>query len=356
MSEAAASRPIRRRRPATWWPFWAAAAGVAATLLIVWSMLHPRREPVPAALEEGAPASVTLDRTVLRREPSSGSASVATLAAGARITTGPDRGRWVRVDADGKSGYLPADAIERDADRDARERLAKRLLALPAVYGVVSDDADVTLAPYPLASRAGRITRGTVIEIHSVDHGYFAFRDKSLGIAFVNSAAVDIVPPDPHQPELSPEKVRPLKNLTVVDLSTSPPPDDEELAAEMENGPPEPRPPAAGARPAPPPAASVSDAAPGLIEPAAVATRVEPSYPDLARRAGVEGTVELEVAIDAGGKVSEVEVLRGLPMGLSDAAVDAVRRWTWKPARSPQGPVASRRTVRIRFMLSGADR
>jgi protein TonB len=351
MSEAAVSRPRSRRPRAAWWPIWAAAAGVLAALLVVWSMLHPRREPVPAALDEAAPASVTLDRAVLRSEPSFESKAVATLTAGTRVTTGPDRGRWIRVEAGGRTGYLPADAVERDADRDARERLGKRVLSLPAVYGVVSEDADVTLAPYPLASRAGRVARGTVIEIHSVDHGYFAFRDKSLGIAFVNSAAVDIVPPDPRQPELSPEKMRPLKNLTVVDLSTSPPPDDEELAAQMENESPAPRPPSMPGRPAAPPAAAASDAAPGLIEPAAVATRVEPSYPESARRAGVEGTVELEVSIDASGRVVEVEVLRGLPMGLSDAAVDAVRRWTWKPARSPQGPVASRRTVRIRFTL-----
>jgi protein TonB len=349
MSEAAMSpsRPRRRRR-ATWWPFWAAAAGVLLALTLVWSMLHPRRAAVPPGLEESAPASVTIDRAVLRREPSFEAAAVATLAAGTRVRTGPDAGRWARVEADGKTGYLPADAIERDADREARERQAKNLLALPAVYGVVAEDSDVTLAPYPLASRAGRISRGTVIEIHSVDHGYFAFRDKAQGIAFVNSAAVDIVPPDPHQPALSPEKVRPLKNLTVLDLS-APPPEDEEAAAETAARPPAPP----GSAPHAPPVVpgSAAEAAPGLIEPAVVATRVEPAYPEAARRAGIEGTVELEVSIDAAGRVAEVEVLRGLPMGLSDAAVDAVRKWTWKPAKSPQGPVASRRTVRIRFTL-----
>jgi protein TonB len=349
MSEAAAPRRRARRARATSWPFWVAAAAVAATLLLVWSMLHPRRPAIPAALEEGAPAVVTLDRVALRRAPSLEAASIASLAAGTRLKTGPDEGRWVRVETDGKTGYLPADAVERDADRDARERRAKALLALPAVYGVVAEDADVTLAPYPLAARAGRLTRGTVIEIHSVDHGYFAFRDKAQGVAFVNSAAVDIVPPDPRQPALAPEKVRPLKNLTVVDLSAEPPPEEEPASdSEAAGTPPVPAPPHA------PPAAP--EAAPGLIEPATVATRVEPAYPDLPRRSGVEGTVELEVSIDASGRVSDVEVLRGLPMGLSEAAVEAVRKWTWKPARSPAGPVASRRTVRIRFTLSGAGR
>ena len=350
MSEAAAPRRRRRRARATSWPFWAAAAAVAATLLFVWSMLHPRRPAVPAALEEGAAAVVTLDRIALRREPSLEAASIATLAAGTRVSTGPDRGRWVRVEADGKTGYLPADAVERDADREARERRAKALLALPAVYGVVAEDADITLAPYPLAARTGRLTRGTVIEIHSVDHGYFAFRDKTQGVAFVNSAAVDIVPPDPRQPALAPEKVRPLKNLTVVDLSAEPPPEEEPASDSDAASAPVPAPAAPHAPP------SAPEAAPGLVEPATAATRVEPAYPDLARRSGVEGAVELEVSIDASGRVTDVEVLRGLPMGLSEAAADAVRKWTWKPARSPAGPVASRRTVRIRFTLSGSGR
>ena len=100
---------------------------------------------------------------------------------------------------------------------------------------------------------------------------------------------------------------------------------------------------------APPPAAA--EAAPGLIEPPVLRTRVEPAYPDRARRAGIEGTVELEVTVDPTGRVSEVEVVRGLPLGLSEAAAAAVRRWTWKPARGPAGPVAARRTVRIRFVL-----
>jgi hypothetical protein len=52
--------------------------------------------------------------------------------------------------------------------------------------------------------------------------------------------------------------------------------------------------------------------------------------------------------------VTDVEVVRGLPLGLSDAAADAVRR-TYRPAKGPNGPVASRKTVRIRFALSSAE-
>ena len=183
-----------------------------------------------------------------------------------------------------------------------------------------------------------------MIAIHSVDHSYFAFADKKWGVAFVDSARVDLVPPDPREPAVAPEKVRPLKDLTVVDLAAEPPPEEDlsELAeaggANLPSGAPAPQ------------AAIPPEPAPGLLESPSVLTRVDPVYPDAARRAGIEGTVELEVSIDATGKVTDVEVARGLPFGLSEAAVGAVRRWTWKPARTASGPVASRKTVRVRFI------
>ena len=82
--------------------------------------------------------------------------------------------------------------------------------------------------PYPLAARGGRLTRGTVIAIHSVDHSYFAFADKKWGIAFVDSARVDLVPPDPRQPGVTPEKIKPLADLTITNLEGDPPPEEEE--------------------------------------------------------------------------------------------------------------------------------
>lgn len=346
MTSDAAAPAEGRRSFGQSWPLYAAGAVVLAALLAVYALLHPRSPRGAAEAAKLAPATVTAGPVELRGEPSPQSTVVATLSAGARVHAQPDAGQWVEVEADaGRRGYLPADTIERDPDRDARQRRAKTLLALAPVSGVVGEEADVTLAPYPLAARAGRLARGTVIEIHSVDHSYFAFRDKTWGIAFVNSAHVDLVAPNPREPALSPEKIKPLKDLTIIDLETEPP-----LEEEMgEPGEAEGEPPPSVA---PPPA--TAEAAPGLIEPPVVRTRVEPVYPERARRAGIEGTVELEVTIDSSGKVSDVEVVRGLPLGLSEAAAAAVRRWTWKPARGPSGPVAARRTVRIRFVLSSA--
>ena len=307
-------------------------------------LLHPRATAAAPGDAENSPATVTVDRVELRREPAHESAALTTLNQGARVRVTADRGAWVSVETDaGASGFLPAESVERDADRDARQRRAKTLLAFSPVFGVMGEDADISLAPYPLAPRGGRLARGTVIPIHSVDHSYFAFRDAKWGLAFVNSAQVDLVPRDPKQPEIRPEKTRPLKNLTVVNLNGEPPPEEEPMADSVQ-GVPEPQ---TGATPP-------KETLPGLVEPPAVLTRVEPAYPDAARRAGIEGTVELEVSIDASGKVTDVEVVRGLPLGVSDAAADAVRKWTYRPARGPRGPLSSRKTVRIRFALEPA--
>ena len=325
------------------WPFFAAGMLVVATLAAVYVLLHSRRGG-PGNGAEAAPATVTVEDASLQSEPSPKAASLAMLSTGKRLRVLSETARWVEVESDGRRGFLPSEAVERDSDRDARDRRAKTLLAFAPVYGVVAEDADVVLAPYPLAARGGRLPRGSVIAIHSVDHSYFAFADKTWGVAFVDSAKVDLVPPDPKEPAVTPEKVRPLKDLTIVDLTAEPPPD-EDLSDLAETG--GAAPPASGPAPAP---AIPPEPAPGLIESASVLTRVDPTYPDTARRAGIEGTVELEVSIDASGKVTDVEVARGLPFGLSESAVEAVRRWTWKPARTAAGAVASRKTVRVRFV------
>jgi TonB family protein len=330
------------------WPLAVACGALLAALVGVALLLQPRRFASAAGEPAPAPGSVTAESVQLRREPARDSPAVATLEQGARVAVTADRGAWVEVMAGDTPGFLPAESVERDADRDARQRRAKTVLAFAPVYGVVGEDTDISLAPYPLAPRGGRLARGTVIAIHSVDHSYFAFRDAKWGLAYADSARVDLVPRDPREPSITPEKVRALKDLTILNLNEEPPP--EEMEEEPVEAPGE----AAASEPAPAPV-TPKESLPGLIEPPTILTRVEPAYPDLPRRAGIEGTVVLEVTIDAKGKVADVEVVRGLPLGLSDAAADAVRKWTYRPAKGPNGPVASRKTVRIRFALSPAE-
>ncbi len=87
-------------------------------------------------------------------------------------------------------------------------------------------------------------------------------------------------------------------------------------------------------------------------EPPEVLYEVEPEYPRLAMMSGVEGTVILKVVILRDGTVGEITVLRGLPMGLTEAAVDAVKRRRYRHATSRRGePAKIETTMTIHFRI-----
>jgi len=93
-------------------------------------------------------------------------------------------------------------------------------------------------------------------------------------------------------------------------------------------------------------------AATGAPSPAAVAEMAEPAYPRLSRIHGEEGIVLLEAEITFDGKPARVRILRSSGYRrLDDAAVAALKRATFFPARPPGGPVASTKRVSIRFEL-----
>ena len=59
-----------------------------------------------------------------------------------------------------------------------------------------------------------------------------------------------------------------------------------------------------------------------------VVERVQPSYPQLAQRSGLSGTVKLKVLIAPDGKVKNVEVLGGNPVFVANAT-ESVKKWKW---------------------------
>lgn len=59
--------------------------------------------------------------------------------------------------------------------------------------------------------------------------------------------------------------------------------------------------------------------------------RVEPIYPDIARKMKLSGTVRVQVVISPNGSVKETKVIGGHPI-LVTAAVDAVKKWKFDPA------------------------
>jgi TonB family protein len=65
--------------------------------------------------------------------------------------------------------------------------------------------------------------------------------------------------------------------------------------------------------------------------PRAIVRKVSPTYPELARRMHLGGTVVLLVTVQPDGAVSSTKVESGHPL-LASAAEDAVRRWHFAPA------------------------
>ena len=62
-----------------------------------------------------------------------------------------------------------------------------------------------------------------------------------------------------------------------------------------------------------------------------VKTKVDPEYPELARRLNLKGIVRVQVTVAPGGAVKEVKELGGNPV-LLDALIRAVRKWKYEPA------------------------
>ena len=81
-----------------------------------------------------------------------------------------------------------------------------------------------------------------------------------------------------------------------------------------------------------------------------VIEKAAPVYPQLAREAGVEGTVMVHLLVDKTGVVRDVRVVKSIPM-LDVAAVECVRRWRFKPALSNDRPIAVWVAAPVRFAL-----
>jgi TonB family protein len=60
-------------------------------------------------------------------------------------------------------------------------------------------------------------------------------------------------------------------------------------------------------------------------------SKVQPTYPELARKMNIAGTVKIEVVVAPNGTVREARVVGGHPV-LANAALDAAKRWRFEPA------------------------
>jgi TonB family protein len=76
-------------------------------------------------------------------------------------------------------------------------------------------------------------------------------------------------------------------------------------------------------------------------------------YPDSAMAAKIQGVISLRILIDATGQPAEIVVLKGLPCGLNERAIETVATWRLEPAKGPDGkPLAVWQNAQLSFTLS----
>lgn len=78
-----------------------------------------------------------------------------------------------------------------------------------------------------------------------------------------------------------------------------------------------------------------------------VRSKIDPVYPDLAKRMNVTGTVKVMVVIANNGSVKSAKPLGGHPL-LIESAVEAVKKWKYEPA-------AEETTTTVQFTFTGAQ-
>ncbi|HEY7369827.1 MAG TPA: TonB family protein [Thermoanaerobaculia bacterium] len=83
--------------------------------------------------------------------------------------------------------------------------------------------------------------------------------------------------------------------------------------------------------------------------PPKVARVVKPAYPPIALRQKIGGIVVLRVLVSESGNPDQIEVVRGVKGGITEAAVAAVRRWSFEPARKDGVAVKTWTTIPIPF-------
>ncbi|MCP4895800.1 MAG: TonB family protein [bacterium] len=77
----------------------------------------------------------------------------------------------------------------------------------------------------------------------------------------------------------------------------------------------------------------------------------DPYYTTLAQKARLRGQVILDVHVDDQGNVVQVDTVQGMRMGMTEAAVRAVKKWKYRPATIDGAPVDAQ--VRVIFDFAG---
>lgn len=303
---------------------------------------------------------MTLERVSARAEAARGAPPALVLPRGTVVKVREARGDAVHVVAAGRDVWVPSDSIERIADRQAREKRAAAVADFAPQRARAVEACPVFLAPDYGAAKWGTLEDGDDVDVLLADHDFFGVRLAGKVLAFVPARSVRLLPSSVGAIAAGPPGrgvVPEVQSLGVPDR------DLHQTSGARAPGPgvggagPAPSPPApasasAAAAAAPPPPSlpqAPLNALPDGAELPVLVSRVDARYPEAARRLNLSGDVVLRITVEANGSVGRIDVLSGGPAGMTEAAADAVRRWTYRPARVAGQSVAVWKVVRIRF-------
>jgi len=76
------------------------------------------------------------------------------------------------------------------------------------------------------------------------------------------------------------------------------------------------------------------------------------SYPEMAKRSGIEGKVYVQAHINENGDAEEVNIVRGIGAGCDEAAIEALKKITFSPGIQRGRPVKVRFVLPVNFKLN----
>jgi TonB family protein len=106
--------------------------------------------------------------------------------------------------------------------------------------------------------------------------------------------------------------------------------------------------------PPPPEPSSEAQKVEGEVTRPEIIFQTKPEYPKEARAAGIQGTAIVEAIIDQEGCVRATRALQGLPHGLTESALRALRTWTFRPATLEGKPVKVYYVLTVSFQIQAS--
>jgi len=243
----------------------------------------------------------------------------------------------------------------KDLQQFSEEERTELLEAETRMYSQYFEGADEDKRPLQLGILFAILVHGFIL--------YVTFPEFSMSSPVPNEDQVVYVqtwrPPPP--PKKEPPKPLEQKKLKTKKIPIpDPTPEEPEPIIEEEPEPePEPLPPdmiALIGTPAPPPIGNTGPLIAGVggVSNPVLLDKIQPIYPELARKAGIQGKVFLQAIVNDDGSVQNVSVLSctAPDLGFEDAAIEAVRQWRYKPGEQNGRPVDVFFNVAVDFTIN----